>query len=63
MYGPLLPLYLKSLNASVVQIGLFFTLSQIIPWPCKSWAGGSRLAGPLAQHRQAASPGCSRTSG
>jgi MFS family permease len=31
MYGPLLPLYLKSLNASVVQIGLFFTLSQIIP--------------------------------
>ena len=31
MYGPLLPLYLKSLNASVVQVGLFFTLSQIIP--------------------------------
>jgi MFS family permease len=31
MYGPLLPLYLKSLNASVAQIGLFFTLSQIIP--------------------------------
>ncbi|MEE9188096.1 MAG: MFS transporter [Anaerolineales bacterium] len=31
MYGPLLPLYLKSLNASVVQIGLFFTLSQIVP--------------------------------
>jgi MFS family permease len=31
MYGPLLPLYLKSLNASVIQIGLFFTLSQIIP--------------------------------
>ena len=31
MYGPLLPLYLKSLKASVVQIGLFFTLSQIIP--------------------------------
>jgi MFS family permease len=31
MYGPLLPLYLKSLNASVVQVGLFFTLSQIVP--------------------------------
>ena len=31
MYGPLLPLYLKELNASVVQIGLFFTLAQIIP--------------------------------
>jgi len=27
MYGPLLPLYLKSLNASVLQVGLFFTLS------------------------------------
>jgi MFS family permease len=31
MYGMLLPLYLKELNASVVQIGLFFTLAQIIP--------------------------------
>jgi len=31
MYGPLLPLYLKSLDAGVVQVGLFFTLSQIIP--------------------------------
>jgi MFS family permease len=31
MYGMLLPLYLKALNASVVQIGLFFTISQIIP--------------------------------
>jgi MFS family permease len=31
MYGPLLPLYLKSLDASVVQVGLFFTLSQILP--------------------------------
>jgi MFS family permease len=31
MYGSLLPLYLKSLNANVVQVGLFFTLSQIIP--------------------------------
>ena len=31
MYGPLLPLYLKELNASVSQIGLFFTLSQIVP--------------------------------
>jgi len=31
MYGPLLPLYLKELNANVVQVGLFFTLSQILP--------------------------------
>jgi MFS family permease len=31
MYVPLLPLYLKDLNASVVQIGLFFTFSQIVP--------------------------------
>jgi len=31
MYGALLPLYLKELNASVIQVGLFFTLSQIIP--------------------------------
>ena len=31
MYGSLLPLYLKSLNANVVQVGLFFTISQIIP--------------------------------
>jgi MFS family permease len=31
MYGSLLPLYLKDLNASVVQVGLFFTLSQIVP--------------------------------
>jgi len=31
MYGMMLPLYLKELNASVVQIGLFFTVSQIVP--------------------------------
>jgi len=31
MYGSLLPLYLKSLNASVAQIGIFFTIAQIIP--------------------------------
>ena len=31
MYMPLLPLYLKDLKASVVQIGLFFTFSQIVP--------------------------------
>jgi MFS family permease len=31
MYGPLLPLYLKDLDASVVQVGLFFTLSQLVP--------------------------------
>jgi len=31
MYGSLLPLYLKNLNANVVQVGLFFTLSRIIP--------------------------------
>ncbi|GAB4470156.1 MAG: sugar efflux transporter [Anaerolineales bacterium] len=31
MYGPLLPLYLTSLKANVIQVGLFFTLSQVIP--------------------------------
>lgn len=31
MYEPLLPLYLKDLDASVVQVGFFFTLSQIVP--------------------------------
>ena len=31
MYAGFLPLYLKSLGASVAQIGLFFTLFQIIP--------------------------------
>ena len=31
MYGSLLPLYLKELDASVVQVGLFFTLSRIVP--------------------------------
>jgi len=31
MYWPLLPLYLKSLNADVVQIGMFFTIAQIVP--------------------------------
>lgn len=31
MYGPLLPLYVEDLGASVNQIGLFFTLSSVIP--------------------------------
>lgn len=31
MYMIMLPLYLKELNASVVQVGLFFTVSRIIP--------------------------------
>ena len=31
MYGPLMPLYLQDLNATVAQVGLFFTLSRIIP--------------------------------
>jgi len=31
MYGPMMPLYLRELKASVPQVGLFFTLSQIIP--------------------------------
>src|SRR5512139_79108 len=31
MYGPLEALYLQKLGASVGQIGLFYTLSQIIP--------------------------------
>lgn len=31
MYDSLMPLYLKDLNASIAQIGLFFTLAQIVP--------------------------------
>jgi len=31
MYGPLMPLYLQELNATVAQVGLFFTLSRVIP--------------------------------
>lgn len=31
MYDGLLPLYLKDLNAKITQIGLFFTLAQIVP--------------------------------
>ena len=31
MYAPLLPLYLKSMGASVAQIGLYFTLAQLVP--------------------------------
>jgi MFS family permease len=31
MYGPLEALYLQELGASVGQIGLFYTISQIIP--------------------------------
>jgi MFS family permease len=31
MYGPILPLYLKDLKASVLQVGVFFTIYQIIP--------------------------------
>jgi MFS family permease len=31
MYGPLLPLYVDDLGATIPQIGLFFTLSQIVP--------------------------------
>ncbi len=31
MYLTMLPLYLKSLNANVLQVGLFFTIAQIVP--------------------------------
>lgn len=31
MYGPLLSLYLEDLGATVTQIGLFYTLSQVVP--------------------------------
>ena len=31
MYGPLMPLYLQDLSATVGQVGLFFTLSRVIP--------------------------------
>lgn len=31
MYGQLMPLYLKDLGSNIPQIGLFFTISQIVP--------------------------------
>lgn len=31
MYMTMLPLYMRYLGADVVQIGIFFTVSQIIP--------------------------------
>src|SRR5512145_535182 len=31
MYGSLMPLYLKDLGSSIPQIGLFFTISQVVP--------------------------------
>lgn len=31
MYGGLMPLYLKDLGSTIPQIGLFFTISQIVP--------------------------------
>ena len=31
MYDGLLPLYLKELDAEITDIGLFFTLAQIVP--------------------------------
>lgn len=39
MYGPLLPLYLEELGASVTQVGLFFTLSQIVPLGLQIFGG------------------------
>ena len=51
MYGSLLPLYLKSLNASVVQIGLFFTLSSILPLILQILGGVDfRYLGTITQH-------------
>ncbi len=47
MYGNILPLYLKSLGASVAQIGLFLTLFQSSPSSYKSWEDGYRLTGRL----------------
>jgi hypothetical protein len=48
MYGMLLPLYLKELNASVVQIGLFFTISQGVGYPIR-WGGCAALHGAALQ--------------
>lgn len=39
MYGPLMPLYLQDLKANVGQIGLFFTLSQIVPLVLQIFGG------------------------
>ncbi len=39
MYGPLFPLYLQSLGATVGQVGLFFTLSMITPLALQIFGG------------------------
>jgi MFS family permease len=39
MYGALLPLYLTDLNANVVQVGLFYTLIQIISLALQIFGG------------------------
>jgi MFS family permease len=48
MYGPLLPLYLQDLSASVAQVGLFFTLSRIIPLALQILGGYIALAAPVS---------------
>jgi hypothetical protein len=40
MYMTMLPLYMRYLGADVMQIGVFFTVSQIVPWSCRFWADG-----------------------
>ena len=55
MYGPLEALYLQDLGASIGQIGLFYTLSQIIPLMLQilgGWVSDSLGRLPRHRHRQ-----------
>jgi len=49
MYVTMLPLYLKYLGADVLQIGMFFTISQIIPLVLQVVGDGYRT--PLGDSR------------
>lgn len=39
MYGPIMPLYVQNLGATVAQVGLFFTLSRVLPLIIQILAG------------------------
>ena len=52
MYGPLEALYLKELGAGIGQIGLFYTISQIVPLLLQILGGWvSDSLGTPARHR------------
>jgi MFS family permease len=58
MFGPILPLYLEQLHAGVAQIGLFFTLSAVIPLALQILGGWvSDSVGRLPDHDAVATGG------